>query len=399
VISKFSSKLNLTPPHLQAFMQFAARHSPYYREFDWAQNLLIGLPVRLQDVPITKKSTVQKSPMMFRSDFDPPQAGRVVEKHTSGSTGEPMPIFKSESHFAINAAENERLFKDWKTDDHKVSVVYLMPEDEKPLGTIELQTAPNGNVFHFIYTRSVDQIAALIEKTRPSFASARPSQFLSMLEGGADFSFLKVLQTNTEAVPEELRRLVAALPQCRIDDSYGAVETGMIAASCQKCGLYHLAERNVHIEVLRDDDEPASEGELGRVVATVFNNPSMPLLRYDIGDMVKFTTSSPCQPGRMSFTRIYGRERMMFKLPSGERIMPELDSETLLALGVKRFKLVQTTADEIEFRYIGKAVDLAVIQDMINREISSLFKVRLVAVTELPNAPSGKYLWHERLVE
>jgi hypothetical protein len=93
----------------------------------------------------------------------------------------------------------------------------------------------------------------------------------------------------------------------------------------------------------------------------------------------------------------------MFKLPSGERIMPELDSETLLALGVKRFKLVQTTADEIEFRFIGMTADLvvdqAVIQDMVSREISPLFKVKQLRVTEFANAPSGKFLWHERLID
>ena len=398
-----NSLLNTTLPQVLGFMRFAARHSPYYREFDWAKNLLAGLPLRLQDVPITKKSAVQTAPHLFRSTFDPPQAGRVIEKTTSGSTGAPMRVFKSESHFAINAAENERLFKDWKLADHKVRVAYKMPDDKNLMGTIESVPLPNNAVSHNIYTRSADQIAALIQKTRPSFVSARPSMLAALLDRDVDFSFLKLLQSNAEAVPDELFASAKALPHCRIVDAYGAVETGLIAVNCEKCGFYHIADRNVFVEVLRDDDEPAAEGELGRVVITVFNNPSMPLLRYDLGDMVKFTTRSTCQRGRMSFVRVYGRERMMFKLPTGERVMAILDPATLHDMGIKRFKLVQTTKTEIEFRYIGKTPDLVVnqdtIQSMVDREISPHFKVILVPVTELPNAPSGKYLWNERLID
>ncbi len=398
-----NSLWTITPPHVLGFMKFAAKHSPYYQEFDWAKNLLASLPLRLQDVPITKKATVQNAPHLFRSTFDPPQAGRVIEKATSGSTGEPMRVFKSESHFAINAAENVRLFKDWKLADHKVRVAYKIPDDNHPMGTIESVPLPNNAVSHNIYTRSADQISALIEKTRPTFVSARPSMLAAILDREFDFGFLNLLQSNAEAVPDELFAKAKALPQCRIVDAYGAVETGLIAVNCAKCGFYHIADRNVFVEVLRDDDEPAAEGELGRVVVTVFNNPSMPLLRYDLGDMVKFTTSSPCQPGRMSFVRVFGRERMMFKLPSGERVMAVLDPASLHAMGIKRFKLVQTTKTDIEFRYIAKShgliLDQAKIQSMVDREISPQFKVNLVPVSELPNAPSGKYLWNERLID
>ncbi len=384
-------------------MKFAARYSPYYQEFDWAKNLLAGLPLRLQDVPITKKSTVQNAPHLFRSSFDPPQAGRVIAKTTSGSTGEPMRVFKSESHFAINAAENVRLFKDWKLADHKVRVAYKVPDDNHPQGTIESVALPNNAVSHDIYTRSADQISALVEKTRPSLVSARPSMLAAILDRDVDFSFINLLQSNAEAVPDELFAKAKVLPQCRIVDAYGAVETGLIAVNCEKCGFYHIAERNVFVEVLGDDDEPAAEGELGRVVITVFNNPSMPLLRYDLGDMVKFTTASPCQPRRISFVRVLGRERMMFKLPTGERVMAVLDPTTLHHMGIKRFKLVQTTKTDIEFRYIEKTPDLVVNQDaiqkMVDREISPHFNVILLPVTELPNAPSGKYLWNERLID
>ena len=397
--SKF---LGIPSPHLLAFLRHAAQHSPYYSQFEWARNLLVGLPIRLNDIPITKKSDVQNSPELFRSKFDPPAAGAVVEKHTSGSTGHALQIFKSQMHFAINAMENERLLKAWHLEANTPQLFYCQPNDANPMGTVKAHQLKNGNVVHELHTRSADDIKRLLLKTRATLLAARPSQVSAILDGTEDFSFLKIIKTTTEAVTDHLRSQISALPSCQVVDLYGAVETGLIAVSCPTCGKYHLAEHNIIIEVLRDDDTPAAAGELGRVVATVFNNSAMPLIRYDLGDMVHYSLVSPCQPGKMSFDKIFGRERMMFRLPSGERILPALDPAAILELGIKRFKLVQISDTCIEFQYMGFDPDLRlehdIVQQLIAREISPEFLVSLRAVNDFPLAPSGKYLMHERLI-
>ncbi len=380
----------------------AARHSPYYREQDWAKNFLAGLPIRLEDIPVTPKSAVQQNPLAFRSDFDPPQAGPVHVKYTSGSTGVALEVAKSAHHFEVNKLENRRLLHPWKVPQYKMGVEYRPQDQSHPVGTVESSVTPQGHHRFTIYTRSAADVAQLVRDKQADYVSARPSQILAMLEDGNDYSFLRLIKTSTEAIPDELRRAIARLPDCRHVDLYGSVETALIALNCPACGNYHLAHANGHIEILDDNDQPAISGALGRIVATVFSNPATPLIRYDLGDWVRFTTASPCEPGQVALERIYGRERMIFRLPNGGNILPALDPEAMMALGIKRFKMVQTALDEIEFRYQTTSgvdeLDHQQLRQQIARDLSPLFKAKLVMVSDFPLAPSGKYLMHERLI-
>lgn len=402
VTSSLNSALGLPPPHIKAFLIHAARHSPYYREQDWAKNLLAGLPIRLQDIPVTAKSTVQENPQAFRSEFDPPQAGPVHIKHTSGSTGVALAVAKSSSHFHVNQLENQRLLAPWKVEGYRREVEYRPQDQTHPVGTIETKVTPSGKECFAIYTRSASDVAKLVREKRPDMLAARPSQILSMLEDGNDYGFLKLIRTTTEAIPDELRTAVQELPHCLHLDLYGAVETGLIAANCPVCGNYHLAHANLLLEILDDSNEPAKPGTLGRVVATVFSNPAMPLIRYDLGDLVRLAEPGSCARGEITLEKIYGRERMVFRLPAGGNVLPAMDPEAVMSLGIRRFKMLQTAIDKLEFLYQMKAGAGELDQDRLRRQIakdlSPLFKVKAVAVSEFPLAPSGKYLMHERLI-
>ena len=397
-----ASALGLPPPHLKAFLTHAARHSPYYREQDWAKNLLAGLPIRLEDIPVTPKSVVQKNPNAFRSEFDPPQAGPVHLKHTSGSTGISLPVAKSASHFAGNIRENQRLMAPWKLDQYLVSVDFRLVDADHLVDTMEHSVLPNGNQKFFFYASSTSDIGAVVREKRAGLMSGSPNMALSILEDGHDYGFLRLIKTLMEAVPDELRQAIRKLPDCGHVDVYGSVETAMIAASCPVCGNYHLAHGNSLIEILDDNDHPAVEGGFGRIVATVFSNPATPLIRYDLGDIVRYTTKSPCAPGQVSLVQIHGREKMLFRLPTGGSRLPTLDSAVVIDLGIKRFKMVQTALDTIEFRYQmfdpQTTLDVAALKAIVARDMSPQFKVSAVAVTEFPRAPSGKYIMHERLI-
>ena len=83
---------------------------------------------------------------------------------------------------------------------------------------------------------------------------------------------------------------------CSTGDMYGAHEVAGIAAECAR-GSLHVNEEVVHVEVLRRDGTPASEGELGEVVVTSLHNVELPLLRYRLGDAACFV-GGLCECGR-----------------------------------------------------------------------------------------------------
>jgi phenylacetate-CoA ligase len=402
MVHHLNSPLGLPLPHIKSFLIHAANHSPYYRKQDWAINLLAGLPIRLQDIEITQKSLVQQDPQAFRSEFDPPSAGTADVKHTSGSTGIPLVIAKSASHFAINHQENQRLLSPWNLGEHRISVSNMPLESGKVSGEVENASPAASNSRFTIYTNSVEELASFILARRPSYVFLRPSMAVAMLQEPRDFSFLRLLHTTFETAGPELGPLVRKLGNCRHLDYYGSVETGLIGVTCHACGNYHLAERNCLFEVLNDAGKSAGEGETGRLVATVFSNPATPLIRYDLGDIVKATYASPCTPGKLAFTSVLGRERMMFIAENGQRIWPVLLASSVMELGIKRFKMVQTSSREIEFRYetfvSGHVVTQEQLQHLVDSEMAPLFKIIPKPTNDFPRTPSGKYLIHERLI-
>lgn len=99
------------------------------------------------------------------------------------------------------------------------------------------------------------------------------------------------------------RAIAAALPSTGLYELYGATEAGVIFMQCTAGKLHHNA-RHSHVELLD------LGGGLARVVVTTLGRDWMPLLRYDIGDLVR-VAQGPCSCGRADegylIERIEGR--------------------------------------------------------------------------------------------
>ncbi|HXU71338.1 MAG TPA: hypothetical protein VN947_18525 [Polyangia bacterium] len=102
------------------------------------------------------------------------------------------------------------------------------------------------------------------------------------------------------------RSIKEALPSTHVCQLYGATEAGVLFMECPAGRLHHNA-RHSHIELVD------AGGGLSRVVITTLGRTWMPLLRYDIGDLVRLpeTTIDGCACGRKDegyvLSRIEGR--------------------------------------------------------------------------------------------
>ncbi len=108
------------------------------------------------------------------------------------------------------------------------------------------------------------------------------------------FVTLTYEQTTRAAV----RAIKAALPSTTPYQLYGATEAGVLFMECSAGRLHHNA-RHSHIELV-----DAGNG-LSRVVVTTLGRTWMPLLRYDIGDLVRVADGCTC--GRADDGYILGR--------------------------------------------------------------------------------------------
>ena len=109
-------------------------------------------------------------------------------------------------------------------------------------------------------------------------------------------------ETTTLAMRRDIARAFAA-PAFQL---YGATEAGVLFMECEH-GRLHANERHSHVDLV---PLPGNE-RLARVFVTTLGRAWMPLLRYDVGDVVRVAESRQCPCGLQSdgplLERVEGR--------------------------------------------------------------------------------------------
>jgi phenylacetate-CoA ligase len=253
-----------------------------------------------------------------------------------------------------------------------------------------------------LYSYDPGLILELLDRTGAEVLVSRPSTIEAVLECIEHGSSLKAVCTVGEVVTDSLREQVRRFPGLIHVDTYGSVETGIIASLCKSCGAYHIAENHLLLEVLDDNGEPVADRETGRVVLTTFFNAAMPLIRYDIGDHAVIARNLPCEVSSHGLLEIAGRTLNLFNLPNGGRITPKLNNDDLRALGIRRCKMIQVELHKIDFLYEtntpGATVPAESIQRLVDRYISPLIRAVPVCVEMIHEPAAGKYLLHENRI-
>jgi phenylacetate-CoA ligase len=128
---------------------------------------------------------------------------------------------------------------------------------------------------------------------------------------------------------------------------YGTEENGLLAFECKQHAGYHVVSDAAIVEIVKKEKN-AAEGEYGDIVVTSLFNYSMPLIRYNIGDIGTFTnTKCDCGRGLPLIKRIEGRTDDFLTLPSGRKISPRVINVIEDIPGVSRYKTVQEAKDRI----------------------------------------------------
>lgn len=105
--------------------------------------------------------------------------------------------------------------------------------------------------------------------------------------------------------------LVKSFYDCDYSNMYGTTETNGIAYMCP-FGHMHVLEDNVYLEV--------EHGDHGKARVTSLTNHVFPLIRYEVGDILKLKQYSDCKCGQsgLIIEEISGREQNVVQLHSGE---------------------------------------------------------------------------------
>ncbi len=220
-----------------------------------------------------------------------------------------------------------------------------------PLATLRQQKA-------LIWPGNLGQVAMDIARAAPDIVHTRPSyaRWLgeAIRESGKELS-LKMVCCTAEYLSSSCRSDLARLYKSEVFESYGSSEFGGLAFECMEHAGQHLNSDYFIFESVRGDDAVAP-GEGGEILITCLGNKTMPLLRYEQGDVVVIEPEEKCSCGSYlpRLRAIRGRKKDGLVAGDGERVPPNDLVEYLEGgLGLRDFQVVQKRRDRVILRVSG----------------------------------------------
>ncbi|MBD3189756.1 MAG: hypothetical protein GF308_03890 [Candidatus Heimdallarchaeota archaeon] len=201
-----------------------------------------------------------------------------------------------------------------------------------------------------------------------------------------------------------MKKLIEDVFQCVVLNRYGTREVGDVACSCEKNQGLHMNIINNYIEILDDNLQPAEPGEIGQIYITKLTNFTMPLIRYKIGDLGIPSKNTECGCGRgfplLEF--VEGREMSVFKTKDGTIVPAEFFIHFIGVVFnkgiISKFQVIQNDYDKITIKYILQEREnldgyKKQISYAIRRVMGEDCQIFWREVDQIPNLPSGKYLY------
>jgi phenylacetate-CoA ligase len=203
--------------------------------------------------------------------------------------------------------------------------------------------------------------------------------------------------SHAELLSDSMRAGIEAVMGQRVFNQYGTSEFNRMAWSCPGGPGYHVDAESIVLEVLKDDGRPAKPGEVGRAVVTGLVNRMMPLIRYELGDLL-VASDRRCVCGRSlpMLESLEGRWRDRFVLPDGGTRTPrELMEPAGAVEGVELFRVTVESPAKLLVEYVATATEAA--RARLEAELKRRYRllcprveVRVARVADIEKAPGGK---------
>jgi phenylacetate-coenzyme A ligase PaaK-like adenylate-forming protein len=305
----------------------AAMNTDYYSEH-FKTNIISEVNFETYDdfknIPITTKSDYRENcwqmvnkTIISKLDLEYIKENRndfklidsYLEKHkltltiTSGSTGEPLEVIRSVS----DEHRNYLALNKYRHANHNFSInepyVWLLPMNQMTQAyfyNIENPYIINRNGFDYFLANYHEQefrkLYSLIKKHNIRWMTGSPSciyefaKFLQKYNYSYNFSYIELHSEPSLCIQlKKINSIFNVIPAC----VYSSNEVLFIAATCSY-GNYHILNDNVFLELIEVEGCRSN-----KVILTALNNINCPIIRYEIGDLAKYSDSI-CDCGKIS---------------------------------------------------------------------------------------------------
>lgn len=348
---------------LRALLQHAYQKVPLYRELyreaGFRPDDFHDLD-DLEHIPVLSKERLKDAGQDALALGINPASCVVVS--TSGSTGTPMQIFLGPHEVCWQRAVAWRvLFENgfrWRNRTLEIRRTIgpsflgqrfgLAPKDWCDL------------------TEPPESWAELLAKRQHEVVVAGASTLVALAEAYQERNLPmapRLIVSDAETLSPSARSAIRAGLGSDPVDVYGLVELSNFAWQCPERNTFHVSADSHIVEVVESEEMPA---KLGHVIATDLGMWTMPIIRYDTGDLAEHGDGScPCQRTLPTLSRVIGRAVDSVKLPSGRRLPWPFFHEILGGFAkLKRWRIHQTRCDAIQLELVIDDKDNTLVEEI-----------------------------------
>jgi phenylacetate-CoA ligase len=404
---------NLQRIKLFKLIQYASQNIPYYQRVIQEHQISFSedtIFTDLKKLPLLTKEII-------RNNFDQLYKFRdntYYRNSSGGSTGEPVIFYQDRDYFTWGLA-TKILFDEWagrKIGEPMVKLWGSLRDvlrggqgfrgylQQQLYGVTILGSSRMSNKDKYQYVQRINQIKPCLILTSPNaineLACFIKDHHLSVYSPS-------VIMTSGGVLFPEIRARIKEVFYTALFNRYGSQEVGDIACNCAQSEGLHLIPNIHYLEIVDDEGKEVKPGEIGNIIITLLTNYTMPLIRYQIGDLgILSKKNSHCGHGWPLLEKVVGRINSSFKNRFGDYITIGVIFPLFYFQGnIQQFQIIQETVDSILINLV--LIDKTKLKDMendfqeINQKICKIMghktTIQYNILDEIEPSPSGKYLY------
>ncbi len=412
--------LEFQEKHLKKLLLHAYKNVPYYHRIFDEIGLIIDGRVNLSKfnkIPILTKDIIRKHyTELLSKDYT---TKNWYYKESGGSTGEPIRIVQDDvyTHWR-DAAERFYYVNMLNIDELSCKKIVIwgswsdLFQSTKGLKAKISNLVKNTKLLNCLKMTEddIERYIQIINSYKPDLVRGYSSSLYELCRYAEKKNLKvytpKIVIGTAETLTPEMRGKIETLFETKLFNFYGAREVSGIAGECKE-GLMHIFSFYNNIEILDGENKYVKEGEEGRVIVTNLHNYSMPIIRFEIGDMAVLGPKR-CKCGNLlpTLEKVTGRITECFVKEDGTTISPVFF--IILFLGVyekrlfKKFQIIQEDYKKIRILIVPEtSKDIPYkkdIEEKIKLMMGKDCKINWEFVDEIPKTKSGKYVYIKSLV-
>lgn len=361
----------------------------------------------LKQFPVVNKKTIIDN---YERILSKPYIGKKLHKMTtSGSTGTPFTVVQNREK--RNRVLGSILFFGKKCDyvfgEKQLFLRVWVASIKKSRFKKFLQNMITEDISS-LNDNEMENIEKILKKEKKlsnilSYASTldRVSKYLEEKKCKPDDFSVKSIISGSELLQDDTRARLHKIFDCNIVSRYANEENGILGQEClSEHNEIHLNYANYYFEFLKlDEDKPAKEGEIARIVLTDLYNYALPMIRYDTGDLA-IVSKAKCGAKAKVISKIFGRRVDLIYDTAGKALSPHFITNTMWdSNGIIQFKFTQVKAKEYKILLNVKEDfnDEEKIVKALKSGLGKDAKIKVEYTNEIPVMNSGKRKYIENL--